>query len=84
MFNLLVEEGSLVKITPEIYLHKDALEFVITKIKELFKKKEKITIGDIKDSLGISRKYAVPIAEYLDKIKLTRRIGNERVLLDKR
>lgn len=83
MFNLLVEEGILVKITPEIYLHKDAVEHAVKKVKELFNKKEKITIKDIKDILGVSRKYAVPIAEYLDKIKLTRRIGNERILANK-
>lgn len=84
MFSALVVEGKLIKITPEFYLHASVLEEVKRTLKVLFAKKERLRIGDIRDALKTSRKYAVPLAEYLDKIKFTRRVGDERVLLDEK
>jgi len=84
MFTALVVEGKLVKISPEFYLHASVLEEVKRTLKTLFLKKERLRISDIRDALKTSRKYAVPLAEYLDKIKFTRRVGDERVLIDKK
>lgn len=84
MFSALVVEGKLIKITPEFYLHASVLEEVKRTLKVLFAKKERLRIADIRDALKTSRKYAVPLAEYLDKIKFTRRVGDERVLLDEK
>lgn len=82
MFDLLVRENRLVKISPDFYLHADVLEDVKNLLRKEFQRKERLKMSEIRDALQTSRKYAVPLAEYLDKIKFTRRIGDERVLLD--
>ncbi len=48
-------------------------------LKEHFKKKETLSVSEFKDYLNISRKFAIPILEYLDSLGLTERKGNERV-----
>ena len=41
----------------------------------------KIDVAAFKDMTGVSRKYAIPLLEYLDRERVTRRVGNERVIL---
>jgi len=41
----------------------------------------KIDVGRFKDLTGVSRKYAIPLLEYLDRERVTRRVGDERVIL---
>ncbi|ADU97172.1 selenocysteine-specific translation elongation factor [Thermovibrio ammonificans HB-1] len=57
----------------------EALETAVTALKELFSGQERITVSQFKDRLGISRKFAVPLLEYLDQLGFTCRTGNERV-----
>jgi selenocysteine-specific elongation factor len=40
-----------------------------------------IDVGAFKDMTGVSRKYAIPLLEYMDRERITRRVGNERVIL---
>jgi selenocysteine-specific elongation factor len=61
-------------------VHRDNLEIWKKSIKEHIEKNKEVGIGDIKTILGTTRKYIVPIAEYLDEIKFTRRVGDKRVL----
>lgn len=82
MFDLLIKENVLIKIAPDFYLHRKVLDEAKEKLREAFKAKGKLRVSEIRDVLSTSRKYAVPLAEYLDKMKFTRRIGDERVLLD--
>jgi len=44
------------------------------------KEKGKVTLAEVRDLFGTSRKYAQALLEYLDEKKITRRIGDERVL----
>lgn len=80
MFDSLVEEKVLIKIAPDIYFHARVLEEAKDKVRSFLEKKEKARIAELRDLLGTSRKYAVPLMEYLDKIKFTRRVGDFRVL----
>jgi len=41
----------------------------------------KIDVGKFKDLTGVSRKYAIPLLEYLDRERVTRRVGDERIIL---
>jgi selenocysteine-specific elongation factor len=43
----------------------------------------KITLAEVRDMFNTSRKYAQAVLEYMDEIKLTKRIGDDRVLGDK-
>jgi len=42
---------------------------------------ERLPIGAFKDMTGVTRKYAIPLLEFLDRERVTRRVGDERVIL---
>ena len=80
--NILVREGVLVKVTEDLLFHRAALE----RLNELLrgykqKKGERIAVPAFKELTGVTRKYAIPLLEYLDRQKLTRRVGDERLIL---
>ena len=52
----------------------------VDKISAYITEKGEITVGDVRDMLGTSRKYALAFMEYLDQRRITRRVGDERVL----
>lgn len=84
VFEAMVDSGSMVKINEEIYLPEDKLIEARSKVTEYIKEHGQITAGEFRDLIGASRKYAVPILEYFDYIKLTRRIEDKRVLFSSR
>lgn len=61
-------------------LHKNVRDQFILIIKDI---SQDITIGNVRDVSGSSRKFILPLLEYLDSIKITRRVGDKRVLLHK-
>jgi selenocysteine-specific elongation factor len=75
----LAQTGSLVKIAPELYLHRETVE----NVKQLLPKLSVVSVQEVRNALNTSRKYVVPLLEYFDTIGVTRRIGNERVLRDR-
>ena len=82
MLSLLLEEGTLTKIAPTLAYHREHIEPAIDKIRGHFEGADKLGVGDLKTLLGVSRKHAVPLLEYFDRIGLTTRIGDHRVLRD--
>lgn len=80
MFFLLMEEGRLVRVSPELVFHREALREAREKILSYFHSKQDLSVGEFKDLLGISRKFAVPLLEYFDKNGLTKRVGDMRRL----
>src|SRR5262249_7291590 len=78
---LLVAEGHLAHIGGSIYLHTrfaDELRRRVTA--KLSETPSGLTVGDIRDLLAVTRKHALPYCEYLDRIGVTRREGDLRVL----
>lgn len=84
MFDVLVREGKLIKISPDFYMHEKALSKAKEELRKAFLERKKLRVSEIRDILGTSRKYAVPLAEYLDKIRFTRRVGDERILIEEK
>jgi len=80
IFEVAVAEGFLVKVTADIYLHADADQEMRRRVAERLAAGPGATVAEIRDLLGTTRKYAVPICEYLDRIGLTRREGDLRTL----
>ena len=80
MLNALVETGRAVGVSEGLYLHRDAVEQIKELVAAHISKQGRITAADFRDLTNSSRKYAVPILEYLDSIRFTRRVGDERVL----
>lgn len=76
----LVYEGKVVKIKGDMYFHKDIIENVKQHVTDFLKKNKEMSPSDFKTIFDISRKYTIPILEYLDEIKLTIRSGDKRVL----
>ena len=76
----LVHEGVLVKIKSGMYFHRIHFKNLKEKLITYMKSNKEITTPQFKEMTGVSRKYAIPLFEYFDQIKLTLRIGEKRVL----
>lgn len=77
---LAIAEGSLVEIGGGIYLHAEAERDLRTRLAERLADGQGITVSQVRELIGTSRKYAVPICEYLDRTGFTRREGDLRFL----
>ncbi len=77
---LAASDGDLVKLSNELYLHSEHAESMKRLLREAFATQPTLTVSQIRELLGTSRKYAVPLCEYLDRIGFTRRDGDERRL----
>jgi selenocysteine-specific elongation factor len=82
---LLLREKVLVKISEDLVFHQSALANLRGQIAALKSKSASgaatIDIGKFKEMTGVSRKYAIPLLEYLDRERVTRRDGDKRVIL---
>ncbi len=79
LFEVCVAEGFLVHVAGELYLHADADADMRRRVKErLSQQGGGLTVAEIRDLLGTTRKYAVPLCEYLDRVGVTRREGDLR------
>jgi selenocysteine-specific elongation factor len=77
---LLVEGRRLVRIREGLYFHAEPLQAAVQQVLGFLRERQAITPQEIKDLLGISRKYAIPLLEWLDSQRLTVRVGDKRVL----
>jgi len=80
LLNALVHLGQLVKVSPELVFPRDVLEDIQRRVREHILAHGAVDVAALRDMLGTSRKYAVPLLEYLDQIEFTRRVGDVRVL----
>ena len=78
---LLLRDKVLIKIAEDLVFHQSALMDLRHKIAALKTTAPKIDVAGFKDMTGVSRKYAIPLLEYLDRERVTRRVGDERVIL---
>ena len=82
IFHLLLRERVLLKISNDVVLHRQTLDHLQGLLAEYKRTRgEKLEISDFKELAGISRKYAIPLLEYLDRTGVTRRVGDYRVIL---
>ena len=80
LFEVCVAEGFLVHVAGDLYLHADADAAMRRLVKERFAGQGGgLTVAEIRDLLGTTRKYAVPLCEYLDRVGVTRREGDLRL-----
>ncbi|MEO6587832.1 MAG: selenocysteine-specific translation elongation factor [Pyrinomonadaceae bacterium] len=83
IFQLLINSGEIVKITDEFYFSKIIIDNLINQMRGFADKTSDrlIDVAAFKDLAGISRKYAIPLLEYFDREKITRRAGDKRLIL---
>ena len=82
LLQILVREKVLIKIAADLIFHESAL----VRLRELVAKYQKergaqLPIAAFKELTGVSRKYAIPLLEHLDRERVTRRVGEQRVII---
>ncbi len=78
---LLLRDRVLVKLADDLVFHRDALEALRKQVVANKVKTPKLSVPQFKELFGITRKYAIPLLEYLDRERVTRRAGDERIIL---
>ena len=84
ILQLLVDSGALVRVQGEMFFHSQALEHLKNLLRQYATEHEPerlIDVAKFKDLAGVSRKYAIPLLEYFDSERITRRAGDKRVIL---
>jgi len=82
LLQILLREKMLVRISADLIFHSAALENLTALLAQYKKSKgERIGVPAFKELTGVTRKYAIPLLEHLDRQRLTRRAGDERVIL---
>ena len=84
VLGVLLNEGVLVKVTEDLYVHSDPLNRLREEYTAALVKAGKATPATFKDLTGLSRKYIIPLMEYFDATRLTIRVGDYRTLREKR
>ena len=78
---LLLRDKVLVKVSDELVFHRTALEELRRLVAAQKAKSPKMDVATFKELTGVSRKYAIPLLEYLDRERVTRRVGDAREIL---
>jgi selenocysteine-specific elongation factor len=78
---LLLRDKILVKVSDDLVFHESALGRLRQLLQAQKAKSPRIDVGGFKDITGVSRKYAIPLLEYLDRERVTKRVGDERMIL---
>ncbi len=78
---VLLREGTLVQLTEGMVFHRDVLEDLKRTVKDYKSRSDRIDVAVFKELAGVTRKHAIPLLEWLDRQRVTRRTGNERVIL---
>ncbi|HEY2381121.1 MAG TPA: selenocysteine-specific translation elongation factor [Terriglobia bacterium] len=78
---LMLKENVLVKISEDMVVERTTLEKLIVEVKARKTRSPKLGVAEFKDLTGVTRKYAIPLLEYLDRQRVTRRVGDERMIL---
>jgi len=76
----LIETGTLVDVGEGIILHRDTIAHAREMVSGMFRKRPELTASEIRQELGTSRKYAIPLLNYFDSHGLTQRKGEVRIL----
>ncbi len=78
---LLLREKLLVKVSDELVFHRSALDQLRISLTLQKARNARIDVAGFKVLTGVSRKYAIPLLEYLDRERVTKRVGDERIIL---
>jgi selenocysteine-specific elongation factor len=78
---LLLRDKILIKVSDELVFHRSALEDLRRQMAAYKVKSAKIDVAKFKELTGVTRKYAIPLLEFLDRERVTRRVGDAREIL---
>ncbi len=78
--NLLLDEGRLVRVSESVLFLRETYEEMVERVVAHMKEHGSITVAEVRDMFQASRKYALALMEHLDDQRITKRVGDERVL----
>jgi selenocysteine-specific elongation factor len=82
ILQILLREKVLVRVTEDLVFHRSAIARLCELLSRYRKEKgARLPISVFKELTGVTRKYAIPLLEYLDRQQVTRRVGDQRVIL---
>lgn len=77
---VLVTEGTLCRVG-DLLLHRTVVEEFKERVRKRWNVGSRLDVGELKEMTGLSRKFVIPLLEYLDRERLTRRVGADRFVL---
>lgn len=83
VLDLLLRDGKLFKVSESLYYTKELIEPLIASVLRYMEQHGEIDAPAFKELTGLTRKFSIPILEYLDRVKITMRIGDKRILRKK-
>jgi selenocysteine-specific elongation factor len=84
ILQLLLDSGALVRVREDLLFHREALERLVAALRDYAAShgpERLIDVAAFKELSGVSRKYAIPLLEYFDRERVTRRAGDRRIIL---
>lgn len=82
LIRIAISTAQLVEVGRELYLHAECEHVLRQRVRDLVAEHGAMSVGQLRESLGSSRKYVVPFLEYLDRVGVTRRDGDARRLVE--
>jgi selenocysteine-specific elongation factor len=80
LLEALATEGKISRVAEGLYVTPDAYKYMISRAIELIERDGQVTVASLRDDLGTSRKHVLSLLEHLDAQRITRRVGDIRVL----
>jgi selenocysteine-specific elongation factor len=80
VLNALLKGGDLVQVGPDVLFLPETYEEMVGRIRGRIEREGSITLPEVRDMFGSSRKYAQALLEHLDDTGVTKRVGDKRVL----
>ncbi|MGV1099231.1 selenocysteine-specific translation elongation factor [Thiovibrio sp. JS02] len=83
VLEVLVREQVLVKISEDLYFHAETVNGLQRQVVDFIRKEGEIDAPRFKNMTGLTRKFSIPLLEYFDRIKVTIRVGDKRLLRER-
>ncbi|MGD8997825.1 MAG: selenocysteine-specific translation elongation factor [Anaerolineae bacterium] len=80
LLNALLKRGNLVQVSPDVLFLPETYEAMVGRVRGGIEREGSITLPEVRDMFGSSRKYAQALLEHLDEAGVTKRVGDKRVL----
>ena len=80
LLNFLVDEHKVIKLNDNVVYAVDVYSDMVVRVSEFIGINGQITVADVRDLFNTSRKYAIALLDHMDQRRITRRIGDARVL----
>jgi selenocysteine-specific elongation factor len=77
----MMKENHLVKVNDEMFVDAAVIDKLVIDVRALKSKNPKLGVAEFKALTGVTRKHAIPLLEFLDRQRITRRMGDERLIL---